>query len=229
MGQGNFGRVYLVRNLRTGKKWACKTAQTKREKELLKREGKLLKELSHPLFAAYEEWWENDRGGFLVMERIEGEGLETIRSGGRLSQGEAVSYGIQIAEGISYLHKLPVPVLYRDLKPEHIKVENGRVRLFDLGCACRITEAFMTKAGTKGYASPEQLSGGLMGVYSDVYAFGKLLEYMLTEEHLFLKELIRACTEKNYQNRMQDMDCVLYNLRKWGMEERFLWKKTEIF
>ncbi len=244
IGTGAFGSVYLVKNLQTGQSLACKVAVTCQAVKILKKEGELLRQITHPLFAAYEKWGQEPQGAFLLMEYVEGESLAQRLVQGALPQKQAVDYAIQLAEGIRYLHELSTPILYRDLKPEHIKVgQEGRIKLLDLGCSCKLADAHLAKAGTKGYAPPEQLLHGQPGLYSDVYALGKLLQYMLTGRNPcvasvhksglrtyrktfspYLQELVARCTEEDYRERIQDMKCVLWNLRKYGREEGYIYE-----
>jgi len=244
IGTGAFGKVYLVKKRQTGILLACKSAKTLQSQKLLKKEAEVLQQIRHPVFPLFEEFIEDSRGCLLLMEYVEGESLAERLEQDVLPTKEALDYAGWLAEGLEYLHKLSEPVLYRDLKPEHVKIcYDGKVKLLDMGCACRLSEARFSKAGTRGYAPSEQLAEGQPGVYSDVYAFGKLLSYMLTGENpclpsskkagvllykkkisLYLKKLVECCTEEDYRNRIQDMGAVIRNLRKCGGEEAFLYE-----
>ena len=116
------------------------------------------------------------------------------------------------------LHERPEPILYRDLKPEHVILcGDGRVRLLDLGCACRLSEAWKSKAGSPGYAAPEQLCerGHRQGVYSDVYSFGKVLAAMQRETGADRdwERLIAQCTAEKTEERIPGMRFILQELR----------------
>lgn len=247
IGIGAFGRVYLVENRKTGGLLACKSTSSCQAQKLLGNEAKLLQQIRHPLFVRYEKFWEEQQGAVLLMEYVEGESLAEQLLRGALSQRQALDYTIRLAEGLQYLHEFSTPVLYRDLKPENIKVgEDGAIKLLDLGCACKITEVQLSKAGTRGYAPPEQLLEGQPGVYSDVYALGKLFHYMLTGDNPcpasaqkscvqihskqirpYLKRFIESCTAADYRERIQDMNCVLRNLQNCGSKEAFLYERIE--
>lgn len=245
IGTGGFGRVYLVRNQQTGRLAACKCASELQSQKLLQKEAGFLRQIHHPVFPAFEMFLEGQKGSLLLMEYVEGESLAERLGRGDLSTKQAIDYAVRLAEGLRYLHELSEPVLYRDLKPEHVKVSrDGEVKLLDLGCACRLTEVRFSKAGTRGYAPPEQLAEGQPGVYSDVYAFGKLLHYMLTGDNPYLAStqksgvqihgkqispylriFIEHCTKADYRERIQDMNSVMLNLSKCGREENFLYER----
>ncbi len=245
IGTGAFGKVYLVKKRQTGMLLACKSACDLQGRKLLRKEAELLRQICHPVFPRFESFQEEQMGSLLLMEYVEGESLTGQLGRGALPVKQAIEYAVRLAEGLEYLHELSEPVLYRDLKPEHVKISSdGKVKLLDLGCACRLTEVRFSKAGTRGYAPPEQLLEGQPGVYSDVYALGKLLYFMLTGDNpclkftqrsnvqihckqipLHLKKVIEHCIKADYRERIQDMNCVLRNLQNCGNKEDFLYEK----
>lgn len=211
LGRGAFGHVYLVQTLRGRKIYACKVAEGAEERALLRREAKLQQRISHPLFARYVDHVEGADCTLLFMEYVKGEDMSELLQKRSFSQQQALNVAVQLAEGLQYLHEQPEPVLYRDLKPENIKIDaKGRVKLLDLGCACRLSETGESKAGSRGYAAPEQLGergSEQAGIYSDVYAFGKLLARMLAGQEISpdIKGLIERCTQENPRRRPQSM------------------------
>lgn len=181
IGEGAFSKVYLAED-RDGRQYACKVS---REVKMLRREAEILSGLYHPLFPAYMGYEENGGLGRLFMEFIPGRSLgEVMRIRGRFSSRQTMRMAEALADGLRYLHERQPAVLYRDLKPENIMLcENGRIKLIDLGCACCQDVQGGEKAGTPGFAPPEQLvSGGTAGIYSDVYGLGKTVQSVLTEK-----------------------------------------------
>lgn len=225
VGEGAFGRVYRVREGAGGRFLACKVAEDMESRVILRREAALQESLTHPLFARYAGCVEGERATALFMEYVKGRGLDVVRQKGPLTPRRAILVAIQIAEGLQYLHELEDPVIYRDLKPENVRVDfAGRARLLDLGCACRLSDAGNARAGSRGFAAPEQLgeSAGScvrsaipQGFYSDVHALGRLLEYMLggRARDDGVDRLIRACTEQDPRKRPQTMGEALRALR----------------
>lgn len=179
LGQGAFSKVYSVEERRTGRRAACKISENIR---LLKREEEILKKLRHPLFPEYYGSWREEKTGFLLMEEVSGENLaELIRRGEKLSIYQIAEIGMKLAEGLLYLHESPQVIIFRDVKPENIILgRDGRVKLLDFGCACMPDKDNGTRAGTPGFAAPEQLmEGGGQTHLCDVYGLGRTLQELL--------------------------------------------------
>ena len=135
----------------------------------------------------YDLLW--DEAWYLVMEYIEGISLHNyIKRSGMVSEKQAGKWAEQLLSILQYLHTRKPPVIYQDLKPDNIIVcPNGNLRMVDFGAAyyrnysgnreCR--DAFSV-----GYAAPEQMKREGYTAYaderSDIYAFGKIMYYMLT-------------------------------------------------
>lgn len=198
IGTGAFSSVYRVKGVQDGKFYACKVSE---KTEMLAREAGILKELSHPLFPVCYEMWTEGETGFLIMEYVAGRSLgRLLDSRGRLSARRAAEIGLELAEGLSYLHERRRPVFYRDLKPENIYIrEDGRVKLLDFGCACKedekAGERVKVLVGTPGFAAPEQLSGSAdASAAGDIYGLGKVLQSMLSARD----ELGRMLTRESF-------------------------------
>lgn len=179
LGRGAFSGVYEVEERGTGRKAACKISGNLR---LLRREEEILRRLGHPLFPEYYGSWQEGGKGFLLMEEVQGENLaRLIRRGLRLSARQAAEIGIELAEGLLYLHESCPPVIFRDVKPENIMLgKDGGVKLLDFGCACEPETGERTRAGTPGFAAPEQLAeGGEQTLLCDVYGLGRTLQELL--------------------------------------------------
>lgn len=231
IGKGTHAEVYRVRKGSSEIFFACKVTN---EAGLWKREQEILRQLHHPLFAAYGESWQENGKYFLIMEYVSGQTLKELLQRRRcMTQAQAVKIAIALAEGLAYLEELPDAILFRDLKAENVRIrEDGQVKLLDLACACLAKANERTLAGTVGYAAPEQLAAsGKIGAYSDVYAFGRLLHYMLTGDNpclpptekpkictynknlsSSLEQLVEECVQREQEERLPDMRCVLRKL-----------------
>ncbi len=187
-GRGAFSEVYRVRRERDGLLLACKVtgerAQWERESALFR----AISQYHHALFPRWYESWE-ERGRYcLLLEYVAGQSLkELLARRGRLSQRQTVEIGRALAEGMAFLAE-KAGILYRDLNPDNVRIcQDGRVKLIDFGCVCplerqgRADRSGFGRAGTPGYAAPEQLNeAGRVGTYSDVYALGRLLHGLVT-------------------------------------------------
>ncbi|MDE6168794.1 MAG: protein kinase, partial [Acetatifactor sp.] len=135
LGRGGFSRVYCVEEAASGRRYACKVSENV---ALLKREALFLRRALHPLFPSLREWWVEDKAGYLVTDFVPGGSLEALleRRGG-FSEAQAVRIGMELAEGLLFLHEGAGGLIFRDVKPANIMIrEDGRIKLLDFGCAC---------------------------------------------------------------------------------------------
>jgi serine/threonine protein kinase len=151
------------------------------------RESALLSVLRHPLIPTFYSVFREEGRSYIAQEFVPGENLdEAIRTAGPKSDETAISLGVQLCGLLSYLHNLPEPVVFRDLKPANILLRNTRgvagpdLAVVDFGIARPFQAgAVGTVIGTPGYAPPEQYQG-LASPRSDIYALGATLHRVLT-------------------------------------------------
>ena len=124
----------------------------------------------------------------MVMEFIKGKNFnQLIEEKGKLSEQEAISYIQQLGEALGKVHQKNW--LHRDIKPENVLVTNeGRVVLIDFGAARQLTigkTQHLTVMLTPQYAALEQYNPeAKLGAYTDIYALGATLYYLLTGDCL---------------------------------------------
>lgn len=124
---------------------------------------------------------------YYVTEYIDGRSLGDLtqyhrQAGTRITQDELYGLMVRLLDALHYLHSRSI--LHLDIKPDNILLtSNGRPVMIDFGAA---HENFGdTGAGvveTVGFSPPEQsLEGGeRLGPWSDIYALGATLCYLLT-------------------------------------------------
>lgn len=205
IGRGGMGNVYLAEDLKLpGKQWAVKEIVHRGDSRRFAREAELLTRLHHPNLPTLVDYAAPDRDGYcyLVMEYVQGETLADVfaRSKYRLSLNDVLHIGIQLCDILSYLHhELPMPIVYRDLKPSNIMLgRGGHLKLIDFGIArfwgedrasgddaarsaaeTDAGEAPSARMGTPGFAAPEQYDGH-SDPRTDLYSLGALLFYLLS-------------------------------------------------
>ena len=215
LGAGGMGEVYRAKDPRLGRDVAIKVLpeeffEGEERRQRFEREARLLAALNHPGIAAVYSFEEIAGRHLLVMELVEGEGLDQKVASGPLPLEESLSFARQIAEALEAAHEKGI--VHRDLKPANVMVTpDGRVKLLDFGLAkifegeagpgaapsatrsptltARGTAAGMI-LGTAAYMSPEQARGKPVDKRTDVWAFGALLFEMLTGKRAFEGETV---------------------------------------
>lgn len=248
LGQGGEGNVYLAEDESLGRRVAVKRLWEQEENgERIREEAAFLRDLRHPMLPVVyellcgEEW-------YLVMEYVEGVSLHNyIAKHGSVGEAQARLWAAVLLDVLDYLHTRETPVIYRDLKPDNIMVcRDGSLKLVDFGAAGlrRFGErGEMRMAFSAGFAAPEQRGEDGKGVRaderSDLYAFGKILYYMVTgavpgtapgmafppscynpllsEE---LEEVILRCMEEKPEARYQVAGEVMRDLRRIGARRK---------
>lgn len=191
LGEGGMSKVYLASDINLpGKLWAVKESVQQDDYPLcMEEEAGLLISLNHPRLPRITDFIRNEDRSltYLVMDYIEGIHLDgyvrQLRK--KLSLDMLVKFGIQICEGLDYLHSHQPPVIHRDLKPANLLVDGkGEIRFIDFGIARRYKEQQpedTVKLGTIGFAAPEQYGGRQTDGRGDLYSLGAVLLYLGTE------------------------------------------------
>lgn len=192
IGEGGMSRVFLARDERIDKVWAVKQAKTPADPDDRRlvsscffAEAELMRTLDHISFPRIVDVICRSDGSCVVMDYIEGQTLdEVLRAQGAQPQDRVISWGRQLGSALCYLHARTPPVIYRDLKPGNVMLQDsGRVRLIDFGAVARHEVCVadgQASLGTPGYAAPEQLDCGVADVRTDVFGLGMTLRVLAT-------------------------------------------------
>jgi serine/threonine protein kinase, bacterial len=194
VGGGGMGSVYQAKDKRLADRLCAVKEmiemfadQNQRAKavEDFKREAEVLAQLDHPSIPTVFDYFIEGGRYYLVMRWIGGGDLaEQMRvRGGIVEEQVMTKWAIQICDVLHYIHSQKPPIIYRDLKPANLMLDDksGRVMLVDFGIAriVRPTEKGVTAIGTMGYAPPE-LFAGKVEPRSDIYSLGATMFHMLT-------------------------------------------------
>ncbi len=122
---------------------------------------------------------------FISMPYIDGDDLATPLAEGPLPLAQTLRYARHLASGLMAVHA--AGVVHRDIKPANVMMAPGdQVVLMDFGIA-RSSAPNATQftgpgasPGTLAYMAPEQARGEQADQRTDIYAFGLLLQEMLT-------------------------------------------------
>jgi serine/threonine protein kinase len=193
IGRGGMGSIYLCEDLRLpGKQWALKEmrvenpAAAEQVRESFGREARFLASLRHPSMPMIVDVFSVESCEYLVMEFIEGETLaEKIRREGPPGSTVALSWALELAQVLDYLHRQEKPVIFRDLKPENVMIsKDGHVKVIDYGLARHFVPGKRRdtqSSGTVGYTAPEQWEDHEQSdPRSDIFSLGATLYFVLT-------------------------------------------------
>ncbi|MDF1662319.1 MAG: serine/threonine-protein kinase, partial [Planctomycetota bacterium] len=209
LGQGGMGAVYKVE--KQGKIFALKVITTenmKAEARFEREAGAAMSVSGHPNIVAIEGYTKFDDKPYLVMEFVDGKGLDEFISPGKpYDPQKTVELATKIASALAFVHKKGIT--HRDLKPANILIRNsdGEPLITDFGLAKLVDYETMTRTadwlGTPAYMSPEQAGMDHKEVdsTSDTWALGVILYELSTGRRPFqadeIYQLINLILEKN--------------------------------
>ena len=126
-----------------------------------------------------------DAGRLITVEEyIQGITLKKyIEENGPMSEETAAHFALILCRTVQQLHSFKPAVIHRDIKPENIIINNESLYLLDLNAAkCAGTRAGQDTVliGTPGFAAPEQYGFTPSDERTDIYAIGRVLNFMVT-------------------------------------------------
>jgi serine/threonine protein kinase len=148
-------------------------------------ESRTLASFRHPSIVRVMRFFEAQNTAYMVMEFVEGRTLQDwVKRRRPLPETVVLALlgplldGLEVIHGAGYLH--------RDIKPNNIFIrEDGSPVLLDFGSARAAgAESELTVIVSPGYAPLEQYHAhGNQGPWSDLYALGGVLYWMVTGSH----------------------------------------------
>ncbi|MEP5729418.1 MAG: protein kinase [Sulfitobacter sp.] len=185
LGRGGTSDVYRARSEISGRFMAIKVLKAEFSGNddflyLMKREEEI-REIRHDAIVRYAENHRTAEGlVFLVMDYIDGTGLDRRLKEGPMSPDDLLTVCKRVAEGLQATHAQNI--VHRDLSPDNILLRNNdpaQAVVIDFGIAKDTKPDAETIVGNEfagkyAYAAPEQLSGNT-DARSDIYSLGALL------------------------------------------------------
>lgn len=191
VGKGSFGVVH--KGIWRGNNVAVKRIETESERKAFMVEVHQLSRVSHKnivkLYGACID--EQQKPVCLVMEYAEGGSLYNVLHGRpqrRYTAGHAISWALQCACGVAYLHNMkPKALIHRDLKsPNLLLVLGGKLlKICDFGTACDKSTYMTNNKGSAAWMAPEVFEGSQYTEKCDVYSWGIILWEVLSRRKPF--------------------------------------------
>ena len=214
LGEGSYGKVYKVRNRKTGVILAMKeiiknpTMERDLESNLIK-EIKILMMLDHPNILKVYEYFNTKRKLYLISELCTGgELFDHIVSVNYFNEKVSAHIFKQILSAINFCHFNKI--IHRDLKPENILVENEsekkieyfNIKVIDFGTSDIIIKnnKFSKLIGTPLYMAPEILDNSY-NEKCDLWSCGVILYILISGEAPFFGDHDQQMLKNVYKGK----------------------------
>ncbi|XP_065114358.1 ribosomal protein S6 kinase alpha-3 isoform X4 [Paramisgurnus dabryanus] len=190
LGQGSFGKVFLVKKTTgpdDGQLYAMKVLKKAtlkvRDRVRTKMERDILVEVNHPFIVKLHYAFQTEGKLYLILDFLRGGDLFTRLSKEVMFTEEDVKFYLaELALALDHLHGLGI--IYRDLKPENILLdEEGHIKLTDFGLSKESIDhenKAYSFCGTVEYMAPEVVNRRGHTYSADWWSYGVLMFEMLT-------------------------------------------------
>ncbi|XP_064913671.1 ribosomal protein S6 kinase alpha-2 isoform X2 [Columba livia] len=197
LGQGSYGKVFLVRKIKgsdAGQLYAMKVLKKAtlkvRDRVRSKMERDILAEVNHPFIVKLHYAFQTEGKLYLILDFLRGGDLFTRLSKEVMFTEEDVKFYLaELALALDHLHGLGI--IYRDLKPEKFPFllysilldEEGHIKITDFGLSKEAIDhdkRAYSFCGTIEYMAPEVVNRRGHTQSADWWSFGVLMFEMLT-------------------------------------------------
>ncbi|XP_042489986.1 CBL-interacting serine/threonine-protein kinase 6-like [Macadamia integrifolia] len=206
LGHGTFAKVYVAKNIQSGKSVAMKVVGKEKVikvgmMEQVKREISVMKMVKHPNIVELHEVMASKSKIYFAMDLVRGGELFSKIAKGRLKEDVARSYFQQLISAIDFCHSRGV--YHRDLKPENLLLDDeGNLKVTDFGLSAlsehlKQDGLLHTTCGTPAYVAPEVIGkNGYDGAKADLWSCGVILYVLIAGFLPFQEDNIVAMYNK---------------------------------
>ena len=187
IGQGSYGKVFLVQHKKTGISYAMKMLKKadlkkRNQVEHTMAERRILEKIKHPFIVSLQYSFQSKKKLYFVMDYCPGgELFFYLQNIGKFKEKTACFYASNILFSIEELHKNDI--IYRDLKPENVLIgTDGYAKITDFGLSKENIQGNSEAHsfwGTPEYLAPEILAKTGHGKAADWWSFGAIIYEML--------------------------------------------------
>ncbi|XP_011860408.1 PREDICTED: ribosomal protein S6 kinase 2 beta [Vollenhovia emeryi] len=189
LGQGSFGKVFLVRKVvgkDSGTLYAMKVLKKAtlkvRDRVRTKMERNILVDVEHPFIVRLHYAFQTEGKLYLILDFLKGGDLfSRLSKEVMFTEDDVKFYLAELALALDHIHKLGI--IYRDLKPENILLDTeGHISLTDFGLSKQPLDDSKAYSfcGTVEYMAPEIVNRKGHTCTADWWSFGVLMFEMLT-------------------------------------------------
>ena len=191
IGEGSFGKVFLLSHNKTKSKYAIKRISkldknNQEGKTYFKREIEIMYKIHQSNIVRLFNHFEDNEYCYFVMEYIENGNLfeqPAWKNNKCFPSNDVAKIIKEIICAVYYLHNMDPPIIHRDIKPENVLIDkNGVAKLTDFGWSNYVdsNEVRRTYCGTPVYLAPEMIKEIGHDEHLDIWCIGVLLFELLT-------------------------------------------------
>lgn len=260
LGRGAFGPVFHVQS-ETGIESAIKIWEPKHKLAFLPDLGREIRNLAKAasvdptgVIVRINDADQMPNGSkYFLMEHVKGATLASLMSADKRDENKLdltrnsldvrIGVFVRLVRAIAFLHRLPSPIIHRDLHPNNIMIAyHGAVRIIDFGLSKQLTVedskslqsiAGQACIGAPDYTAPEVKEGNAdyqRKPTTDVYALGRLGALILTGKSNFegldlppqLTEILRKATSFDPNQRYADAEELRTVIEKCFAKARYV-------
>lgn len=208
LGEGGFGITYIACDLRLDLKVAIKeyfptdkatrhaassldvTSYTSAvagnyessKRKFLAEARTMAKMEKQPEVVGVRDFFETNNTAYIVMEFVDGTTFRDLvkQEGGKIPAQKLLTIIEPLFDALNAVHTSGL--VHRDISPDNLMLERGKVRLLDFGCARESTHGTntLTIALKHGYAPIEQYTNHGQGPWTDIYALAATIYFCIT-------------------------------------------------